>query len=95
LPPNPFGAWIAGKQPKIFNLAEAADQVSVVAVGVRTFATAIERVSATAFVAAGAVAGPDLVTNPNGGASLVTASAGAEATGRFWTMLLDPATYGR
>lgn len=94
LPPNPFGAWIAGKQPKIFNLAEAADQVSVVAVGVRTFATAIERVSATAFVAAGAVAGPDLVTNPNGGASLVTASAGAEATGRFWTMLLDPATYG-
>jgi hypothetical protein len=92
LPPNPFGAWIAAKQPKIWNLAEAADQVSVVAVGVSAFTTAIERVSA-APVAAGATAGPDLLADPDGVAWLVTGSAGAEATGRFWKMLLDPATY--
>jgi len=94
LPSNPFGVWMAAKQPKIWNLAEAADQVSVTAVGVPSFATVVERVSATTSVAAGAAAGPDLVANPNGAAWLVTVSAGTEATGRFWKMLLDPATYG-
>ncbi len=34
LPSNPFGSWIAAKQPKIWNLDEAADQVSIAAVGV-------------------------------------------------------------
>jgi hypothetical protein len=94
LPSNPFGAWVAAKQPKILNLAEASDQVSVVAVSVSTFATAIEHVSAAGSVAAGATAGPDLVANPNGTARLVTGSAGDQATGRFWKMMLDPATYG-
>jgi hypothetical protein len=93
LPSNPLGAWIATKQPKIWNLAEAADQVSVVAVGVPTFATALERVTAMTFVGAGAKAGPDLVATPNGVAWLVTESASAEATRRLWTMMLDPATY--
>jgi hypothetical protein len=94
LPSNPFGSWVAAKQPKILNLVEASDQVSVVAVSVSTFATAIEHVSAAGSVAAGATAGPDLVANPNGTARLVTGSAGDQATGRFWKMMLDPATYG-
>ena len=94
LPANPLGAWIAAKQPKILNLAEAADQVAVVAVSVPSFATAVERVSATAPVGPGATAGPDLVASPNGVAWLVTEIAGAEATGRFWKMMLDPSTYG-
>jgi len=94
LPSNPFGTWIATKQPKIWNLAEAADQVSIVAVGVPSFATAIERVSAMTSVGAGAKAGPDLVADPNGVAWLVTESVSTQATGRLWTMMLDPATYG-
>jgi hypothetical protein len=86
LPANPFGAWIAAKQPKIWSLQEAADQVAVVAVGVPSFARAVDRVSATT-VGAGATAGPDLVADPNGAGWLVTQSAGADATARFWTAL--------
>jgi hypothetical protein len=93
LPSNALGEWIAAKQPKIWDLPEAADQVAVVATGVPTFATAVERVSAGALIGAGATAGPDLLTDPNGAAWLVTASKGAEATGRFWKALLDPITY--
>ena len=58
LPANPFGEWIAAKQPKIWDLPVAADQVAVIAVGIPSFATKVERVSATALVAAGATAGP-------------------------------------
>jgi hypothetical protein len=94
LPANPLGSWIAAKQPMIWNLPVAADQVAVVAVGVPSFATTVERVSASALVGAGATAGPDLVTDPNGVAWLVAQSAGTEATGRFWQMLLDPKTFG-
>ena len=95
LPANAFGDWIAAKQPKIWNLAEAADQVAAVAVGIPSFATKVERVAAAAPVGAGATAGPDLVADPNGAAWLVTESASAEATGRFWNALLDSKTYGR
>ena len=95
LPANAFGDWIAAKQPKIWGLHEAADQVAVVAVGVPTFATEVKRVSVTALVGAGATAGPDLVADPDGAAWLVTESAGTEATGRFWQALLAPTTPGR
>lgn len=93
LPANPFGAWIAAKQPKIWDLPVAADQVAAVAVGIPSFATKVERVSAAAPVGAGATAGPDLVADPNGAAWLVTESASADATTRFWKALLDPETY--
>ncbi len=94
LPANAFGAWIAAKQPKIWDLPVAADQVAVVAVGVPSFATAVTRVSATALLGAGATAGPDLVADPNGAAWLVTQNASAEATARFWTALLGPTRPG-
>ena len=93
LPANPLGAWIAAKQPKIWDLPEASDQVSVVALGIPTFAIAVERVSATSLVGAGATAGPDLAADPNGASWLVTQSAGDEATARFWKALLDPTTF--
>jgi hypothetical protein len=95
LPANPFGDWIATKQPKIWDLPVAADQVAAIAVGIPTFATKVERVSATALVGAGATAGPELVADPNGAAWLVTESASAEATARFWSALLAPTTYRR
>jgi hypothetical protein len=93
LPSNPFGAWIAAKQPGIFNLAQAADQVGVAAVGIPTFPTAVKRASMTALVGGGATAGPDLADDPAGPLWLVTQSDSREATGRFWTLLLDPRTY--
>jgi len=93
LPANPFGAWMAAKQPSIFDLAQAADQVSVLAVGIPSFVAAVERVSAAAPVGTDATSGPDLVTDPNGPLLLVTQNASADAMSRFWRLLLDPETY--
>ena len=87
LPANPFGDWIATKQPSIWGLSQAADQVGVIAVGIPTFVTAVERVSTTSIVAAGAAAGPDLVSDPGGADWLVTQTTSAAATSRFWQAL--------
>lgn len=94
LPANPLGDWIAAKQPSIFALDQAADQVGVVAVEISTFVTAVESVSAASPVGAGATAGPALTADPSGPLLLVTQSASADATKRFWDLLLDPRTYG-
>ncbi len=92
LPSNPFGDWIAAKQPNIWNLPQSADQVAVMAVGTPTFAVAVERVSVAALVARGATTGPDLVADPNGPAWLVTQSTSVVAVQRFWQILGSPAT---
>jgi hypothetical protein len=92
LPSNPFGDWIAAKQPYIWDLPQAADQVGVMAVGTPTFAVAVERVSVAALVAPGATRGPDLLADPNGSAWLVTQSASAGAIQRFWHILGNPGT---
>lgn len=95
LPANPLGSWIAAKQPNVWNLPQAADQVSVLAVGLPAFATAVEKVSPAGPVAAGATAGPNLVSAPNGPDWLVTQIA-ADAAGRaLWKALGDPATFAR
>jgi hypothetical protein len=95
LPANAFGSWIAAKQPSIWNLPAAADQVAVIAVGVPSFAMVVEQASVASVVGPGATAGPDLVLDPKGSLSLVTQSAGAGATERFWQILTDPTTYAR
>jgi hypothetical protein len=92
LPANDFGAWIAAKQNRLYNLPEAADQVAVLAVGLPAFVAEVATVSADP----GAItsgAGPPLVTNAAGPAWLVTGNASALATARFWQLLLDPATF--
>jgi hypothetical protein len=95
LPKNAMGDWIAAKQPKIWSVAVAADQVAVAAIALPSFAVAIERVSAVGPVAAGATVGPDLVADPSGLAWLVTQITGTVATNRFWELLLDPMTFTR
>ncbi len=93
LPDNPLGKWIAAKQPKVWDLPQSADQVAVAAVGIASFSVAVERVSVSADRGPAAAAGPDLISDPNGSAWLVGRCAAAEATDRFWQMLLDPSTY--
>jgi hypothetical protein len=93
LPDNPLGAWIAAKQPKIWSTPVAADQVTVAALGLPGFAVEIKRVSSAGSVAAGASAGPDLVTDTNGPAWLVTQVTGTVATTRLWDLLEDPTTF--
>jgi hypothetical protein len=95
LPANDFTAWITAKQPGIWKLQKAADQVAVAAVGIPTFVTKVERVSAAGPVAAGALIGPALVNDPNGPLWLVREIASSEATKPFWKLLVDPKTYQR
>lgn len=95
LPANALGARIAAKQPNIWQYPGASDQVGVVAVALPGFATAVARVTAAAPPGAGAMAGPELALDPSGAGWLVTSCAGPVATGRFWELLRDPATFGR
>lgn len=93
LPSNALGDWIAAKQPSIWSTPVAADQVVVAALCLPSFAVEIERVSSAGAVGAGATAGPDLITDPNGPAWIVTKSVGAVATTRLWDLLGDPMTF--
>jgi hypothetical protein len=88
LPNNALGAWIASKQPNLWQWSPASDQVAVLAVGLPTFATAIEHVSATGSVDAAATDGPALTTDQGGSDWLVTACDGTAATTAFWKILL-------
>ncbi len=58
LPNNALGAWIASKQPNLWQWSPASDQVSVLAVGVPSFATSIERVSPAGAIDGSATSGP-------------------------------------
>ena len=94
LPLNSFGTWIGKKQPSIWDMQVAADQVSVAAVGIPKFVVDVERVSAAKVIEAGATAGPTLIDDPKGPLWLVRQVSGAAARERFWKLLLDPTTYG-
>ncbi|HET7545379.1 MAG TPA: hypothetical protein VFK05_36180 [Polyangiaceae bacterium] len=89
LPDNALGQWIQEKQPKVWDLPKAADQVAVLAVGLPTFAAAVDRVSAAATVAADATAGPELLSAPNGASWLVRRCNAEEAGKRFWQALSE------
>ena len=88
LPSNALGAWIAAKQPNLWQWSPASDQVAVLAVGLPSFATAIERVSRDGSVDGGATAGPDLATDQSGSGWIVTGCDGMAAKTRFWEILL-------
>src|SRR5205823_5573249 len=88
LPNNALGAWMAAKQPNLWQWSPASDQVAVLAAGLPNFATAIQRVRPTGAVAGGATAGPDLAMDQSGSGWLVTACDGTKATSMFWEILL-------
>jgi hypothetical protein len=94
LPANPFGDWIAAKQSKVWSLPQASDQVAVLAAGMPTFATTVQKVSVASVVGPGATAGPELANDPEGSDWLVTQVDGNAAANRFWDALTDPMTYG-
>jgi hypothetical protein len=89
LPQNAFGNWIAAKQPGIFSITTASDQVAVLAVAMSTFALDVQRVAPD--ISAGFVAsqGLTLAPSPAGNAWLVTQIGAAQARSRLWGMLLD------
>ncbi len=93
LPANPLGDRIAAKQGGLWEWQPASDQVSVLAVGLPSFATVVERVAAAGPVGAGATTGPDLTHDPNGSGWLVSACDTSVPTKRLWELLLDPSTF--
>lgn len=94
LPDNAFGDWLRTKQPGIWSLPQAADQVGVLAVAVTSFAATVEAVSIGSVPDGGSAVGPDLVAHQGGPAWLVTKVASGESTRLFWQLATSPATYG-
>jgi hypothetical protein len=93
LPANRLGARMAAKQPNLWEWQPASDQVAIVAVGIPSFATEVQRAIAGPPVAAGATAGPDLAIDANGPAWLVTGCDGSAPATRLWELLMDPKTF--
>ena len=95
LPNNALGAWIAAKQPNIWQWSPVSDQVAVLAVGLPAFAAAIEHVSVGApsdagqAGDAGTTSGLNLPTDQAGSDWLVTACDGSAASELFWKVLLS------
>ena len=87
LPATPLGQWIQTKQPQVWDLPKASDQVAVLAVGLPTFAVDVDRVSAAPSVTADATVGPELRTSSDGASWLVRECDGARAAERFWQAL--------
>jgi hypothetical protein len=93
LPDNPLGARIAAKQGGLWERQPTSDQVSVLAVGLPSFATVVERVTSTGPVAADAMNGPDLAHDPDGSGWLVSGCETSAPAKRLWELLLDPSTF--
>ena len=94
LPRNALGTFIAAQQPELINQVTASDQIGILAVGLPTFVTAVEKVSLDPNAVFDSSNGPNLVPDVNGPLLLVTSSDGTVATERLWQMLQDPKTFG-
>ena len=88
LPANAFGAWMAAKQPTVFQIPMSSDQIGVVALGVPTFVTAVGRAAVDASAAFDTTTGPPLLEQADGSAWVVPSCDSAMAGDRLWKMLL-------
>lgn len=94
LPQTALGAWMADKQPDIFEIPNASDQITVLSVALPTFAIDVQRASPDTSVVFDSLQGPPLVPNPTGNVWIVTQIQAPLAGSRLWQMLLDPGSYG-
>jgi hypothetical protein len=89
LPDNGFGKWMIGKRPKLFDITESSDQVSIAAVGIPGFVAEFENVSPDPAADVGTNAGPPLQPGGDGRLLLVRKISVPTAIDRFWQMLKD------
>jgi hypothetical protein len=89
LPKNPFGDWMAAKQPNARSLDTAADQIAVLAAGVPSFVTTVETCAPdlSAGFNSPAGQGPPLVPSTTGTQKLVTQGATSTIRTQLWQML--------
>jgi hypothetical protein len=95
LPANALGDYMAAKLPDLFQIPMSSDQIGVLAVGLPTFATAVERAVVDGSAAFDPTTGPPLRAQADGSAWVVPSCDTAMAADRLWKMLLDPRTFGR
>lgn len=93
LPKNPFGTWMAEKQPGIFGAPTAADQVSLLAVTLPTFVRKIQRAAPDTTMAYDGAQGPHLRPDPAGNSWVVSQIGGPLANSTLWQLLLAPNTF--
>lgn len=89
LPQNSLGAWMAAKQPDLFKIPTASDQVAVLAVGLPKFTVAVQRASPDVSLGFDPSRGPVLVPHADGNAWVVTQITAPLAASRLWQMLLE------
>lgn len=90
LPANSFGDWIAAKQPKVFKITTASDQVGGLAASMPAFVLGVQR--ALPDISAGFDPGKGLALVPHdgGNAWVVTQIASPLAASHLWQWLLKP-----
>jgi hypothetical protein len=90
LPANPLGSEIAAKQPNLFTVATASDQVTVLAVGLSGFVQAVQSATVDTTAAFDPTQGPPLIPSANGNVLIVTAIKAPLAPACLWWLLLNP-----
>jgi hypothetical protein len=94
LPANALGAWMTSKQPNLYTIPTASDQVAVLAVALPAFVTAVQLSAPDLSGGFDATQGPPLVPNADGNVWVVTGIAAPLAPSHLWQMLLDPHVFG-
>ena len=94
LPQNPLGVWMAAKQPNVFQIATASDQVTALSVGLPAFAVAVQRAVPDTSGAFNSMQGPSLLPAIGGNVWVVNEIASPLAAAHLWQLLLDPHTFG-
>lgn len=96
LPTNKLGDWMASKQPKLSKLDTAADQVTILAVGLPGFVAAVQQSAPD--ISAGFNSppgqGPPLLPSDTGKAWVVTEIDTSVGRPWLWKMLQAPGTFG-
>jgi hypothetical protein len=95
LPKNALGDWMRDKQPKLYTIPQASDQIAVLSVALSKFAVEVQRSSPDISVAYDDTQGPPLRPDAAGNAWVVTQIDSTLAATRFWELLLDPATFAK
>ena len=90
LPANAFASWIQAKQPNVWQVSIASDQVGVLAVAVPSFVSAVSRAAGQGVNSEDI---PILSSDPTGTVWLVTEIDRASGATRLWDVLLATETY--
>ena len=90
LPANALGSEIAAKQPNLFTVTTASDQVSVLAVGLPAFVQAVQAARVDTSATFDPMQGPPLIPDAQGNVLIVTAIKAPLAQSCLWWLLLNP-----